>query len=114
MTSLLAAAYASKRGARNTASGQARRARAVGIAEWIPNTTSLVARRSDDAPATEAADDDRPAAKRRVGELLDRRVERVEIEVQDPRCVVADRARAGGHGMVRRTSSESRLLPRTS
>ena len=36
MTSLLASAYASNRGARNTASGQARRARAIGIAEWTP------------------------------------------------------------------------------
>ena len=36
MTARLAARYASKRGARNTASGQARRARAIGIAEWMP------------------------------------------------------------------------------
>ena len=36
MTARLAASYASKRGATNTASGQARRARAIGIAEWTP------------------------------------------------------------------------------
>ena len=37
ITSRLASRYASNRGARNTPSGQARRARAIGIAECTPN-----------------------------------------------------------------------------
>ncbi len=37
MTCALASEYASNRGERNTASGHARRARAIGIAEWMPN-----------------------------------------------------------------------------
>ncbi len=37
MTCLLASEYASKRGERNTACGHARRARAIGIADPMPN-----------------------------------------------------------------------------
>ena len=36
ITSLLTSLYRSMRGATNTASGQARRARVEGIAEWMP------------------------------------------------------------------------------
>ena len=60
----------------------------------------LVARRRDDAPVAEPADDDRPAAQRWIVELLDRREERVEVEVQDRR-----RRRASAASMRRRSPS---------
>ena len=64
----------------------------------------LVARRGDHAARAETADDHRASAHRGVGELLDRRVERVEVDVQDRRV-----------GHVARTAwSSSRRLPKMS
>ena len=45
----------------------------------------LVGRRRDDAPAAHPADDDRPAAQRRLVALLDGGEEGVEVQVQDAR-----------------------------
>ncbi len=54
----------------------------------------LVARGGDDAAAAGAADDDRLAGKLRVVELLDRRVERVHVDVQDGAVIAHDSASA--------------------
>ena len=91
-------------------SGHARRARAIGIAEWTPKRARLVARSGDDAARSEAADDDRPAAKRRIRELLDRRVERVEVDVQDPEAAGDGASSRPPH--VRLTTAGHRRAPR--
>ena len=67
------------RGGTTTASGHSRRACAAAHRRAHPVRLGLVAGGQHHA----AADDHRPAAQRRVVALLDRRVERVEVGVQD-------------------------------
>jgi len=67
----------------------------------------LVARGGDDTARAEASDDHRTAADGGIVELLHRRVERVEVDVQD-------RRRAGHPVDVRTTRRSSRVVPSTS
>ena len=67
------------RGETTTASGHSRRACATAHRRADAERLGLVAGREHDA----AADDHRPAAQARVVALLDRRVERVEVGVED-------------------------------
>ena len=73
----------------------------------------LVARVPHDAPVAEPADDHRLAAQRRVVELLDRREERVEVDVQDRR-VVAHVDASRRCVATRTTRMSSRVVPNTS
>ena len=67
-----------------TSDGQSRTARDIGIAERTPNVARLVAGGGDDAALVGiAADGDRLAAQLRVVALLDGRVERVHVDVED-------------------------------
>ena len=74
----------------------------------------LVAGGADDAPVPEAADDDRLAAQRRVVELLDRREERVEVDVQDRSASARAVTAAARHDGARTTRMSSRVVPKTS
>ena len=69
----------------------------------------LVARRGHDAAGSEAAHDHGPPPQTRIVELLDRRVERVEIDVEDARFGATTHGRD-----VRTTRIASRLAPKTS
>ena len=76
--------YFVKSGRTITSSGHRRTARDIGMAERTPKRARLVARGADDAPALgRAAHGDRAAARARVVALLDGRVERVHVDVQD-------------------------------
>ena len=67
----------------------------------------LVARGGDDTARAEAADDHRLPDERRILELLHRRVERVEVDVQDRRIA---RGQPGRPVDVRTTRSSSRVV----
>ena len=78
-TALLAAEYADMRGGTTTACGHSARAWSSAHRRAHAERLGLVAGGEHDAHA----DQHRPAAQRGVVALLDRRVERVEIGVQD-------------------------------
>ena len=76
----------------------------TGTAAALPGRTigaHLVARRGDDAARARAADDHGPAFQGGVVALLDGRVERVHVHVQDPALGCC------GHGVLRRRQSVS-------
>ena len=87
MTSRLTRWYLRPSTGRKTPCGQRASAVRRGIAEWTPNAPRLVGRRADDSARRRrpAADDHRLAAQLRPVALLDRREERIEVDVEDRR-----------------------------
>ena len=83
MTLRLSSRYRSGRTSRKTPPGQRRAAVRSGMAEWTPKRRLVGGSADHAALVTATADDHRSADEPRIVEHLDRRVERVEIGMQN-------------------------------